>query len=185
MLTKTIRSNYSYLHANDLLVPIEMDGDSHPRIVALNEWRTASKDFHLRGGYGNAWLDEGENIHKGQRIRLIYKGNPHDPSVWEVELPIFVLNKELERFFNHSPYKLSKDGVEYTEGVFFNKHGTTLNGIWHYFDAIKRLTVKTIPEEQWKDVKESCDDLFCQASNGKYKICPAWILGGLGEKNER
>jgi len=156
-----------------------MDGGSNPRIVSLNEWRTASKDFHLRGGWGNSWHDEGVNIHAGQRIRLIRKGDPSNPSVWEVELPIFVLNKELERFFNHSPYKLSDDGRMYKEGVFFNERGTTLTGIWHYFDAIKRLTAKALPEEQWKDVKEACDDLFCQASNGKYRICPAWSLGGF------
>lgn len=83
------------------------------------------------------------------------------------------INQELERFFPHYHTKM------YKPEAFFDKNGTTLIGFWYYLDAIKRVTVKALPEEQWKDVKEACDDLFCQVSNGKYKICPAGFVGSL------
>lgn len=145
--------------------------------LTLNEWRTVQKDFHLKGiKYGV----QGETIFAGQRIRLVKKGDPSDLSIWEVESPPSFLNKKLERFFSHSPYKLSPNGVKYTEGVFFDKNGTTLNGFWNYLNELKKLTVQIIPEELWGDVKKECDDLFRQASGGAYTICPSWILGGFG-----
>ena len=58
----------------------------------------------------------------------------------------------------------------------------TLTGIWHYLNGIKEQTVKVIPEEQWKDVKQECDDLFRQASYNNYSICPAWWIGGFSKK---
>jgi hypothetical protein len=177
MITKTIQSICYYIPPYLLATINKNPSTDSTESPALNEWRTVQKDFHLNGAkYG----DQGETIFAGQKIRLVKKGNPSDFSVWEVESPPSFLNKRLERFFSHSPYKLSPNGVEYTEGIFFDKNGTTLNGFWNYLNELKKLTVQIIPEELWEDVKKECDDLFRQASDGAYTICPSWILGGFG-----
>jgi len=56
----------------------------------------------------------------------------------------------------------------------------TLMDVWSCLDGFKAESVKRLPKESWADVKAECDDLFRQASGGKYQICPGWILGGLG-----
>jgi hypothetical protein len=55
----------------------------------------------------------------------------------------------------------------------------TLTDVWYFLNGIKEQAVKVIPKDQWGDVKAACDDLFRQASGGKYKICPAWWIGGF------
>ena len=54
-----------------------------------------------------------------------------------------------------------------------------LTDVWYFLNGIKEQAIKVIPEDQWFDVKAACDDLFRQASGGKYKICPAWWIGGF------
>jgi hypothetical protein len=132
--------------------------------LTLNKWRIVEEDFHLTQGI------KLETIFAGQRIRLVKRGDPSDLSIWEVESPPSFINERLERFFSHKT------------GVFFDKDGISLNGYWHYLNALKELTVQIIPEELWKEVKKECDDLFRQASNGVYTICPGWIIGGFGCK---
>lgn len=133
--------------------------------LTLNEWRIVEEDFQLKG-IGITW----ETIFAGQRIRLVKKGDPSDLSIWEVESPPSFINESLERFFSHKT------------GRFFDKDDITLNGIWHYLNALKELTVQIIPEELWGEVKKECDDLFRQASRGAYTICPGWFLGGFARK---
>jgi hypothetical protein len=67
-----IQSNYNYLD---------------PFADALNEgeWMTAAARFHLRGGSGQGWKDEGREVKAGQRFRLLDHGSPARPSVWETE----------------------------------------------------------------------------------------------------
>ena len=54
----------------------------------------------------------------------------------------------------------------------------TLMDVWRYLDSVKVQAVKILPEERWVEVKAECDDLFRQASGGRYKICPGWLVGG-------
>lgn len=55
----------------------------------------------------------------------------------------------------------------------------TLYDVWYYLNSIKRLAVEVLPESSWLDVKIECDDLFRQASGGRYNICPAWFIAAL------
>jgi hypothetical protein len=54
--------------------------------------------------------------------------------------------------------------------------------VWAYLNGVKEQAVQVLSEDRWADVKAECDDLFRQASGGKFKICPAWCLGGFGER---
>lgn len=51
--------------------------------------------------------------------------------------------------------------------------------VWAYLNDIKTDAVRLLPPELWAEVKAECDDLFRQASGGRYRICPAWIVGAL------
>jgi uncharacterized protein YaiL (DUF2058 family) len=54
-----------------------------------------------------------------------------------------------------------------------------LSQVWDYLNSLKIITVQHLPEEQWKEVKLACDQMFQVASDGKYNICPAWYIGAL------
>ena len=90
------------------------------------------------------------------------------------------MNQKLAGFLNHTLH-VTSSGVAFY-GIGYDKNGIDLTGIWHYLNDIKVQTVKVIPEEQWKDVKQECDDLFRQASYNNYSICPAWWIGGFSKK---
>lgn len=49
--------------------------------------------------------------------------------------------------------------------------------VWIYLNGIKEQAVKVLPQELWKAIKDECDDLFRQASGGRYNICPSIMLG--------
>jgi len=83
-------------------------------------------------------------------------------------------NKSLEARFQEVPFVGSSGMIFY--GPRLDKNGLTLNGIWVYLNEIKEQAVKVIPEEQWLEIKQECDDLFRQASGGKFTVCPAWMF---------
>jgi len=56
----------------------------------------------------------------------------------------------------------------------------TLYDVWYYLNNIKVEAVKILKTEDWITVKQECDDLFNQASNGRYKI---FLLGTLRHYN--
>ena len=55
----------------------------------------------------------------------------------------------------------------------------TTTDVWYFLNNVKVQAAERLPVECWPDVKVECDDLFRQASGGKYQICPGWYIGGL------
>ena len=76
--------------------------------------------------------------------------------------------------------RVQTDLAECHPSVFSMKNNEhVLMAVWLFLNRIKEEAVMVLSSEQWIDVKLECDDLFRQASGGRYKICPAWIVGGL------
>lgn len=73
------------------------------------------------------------------------------------------------------------DPVAPTEIAYCNTLGALMQ-VWVYLISIKEQAEKVLPRELLAVVKEECDDLFRQASGGKYTICPSWVLGGFGDR---
>ncbi len=56
-----------------------------------------------------------------------------------------------------------------------------LNGtlVWRFFDEAKRRAVLMgFSDDERRDLKAECDDLFSQATG--CSVCPAWWIGGWG-----
>lgn len=51
-----------------------------------------------------------------------------------------------------------------------------LSLVWAYLNDVKADAVRLLAPESWPHVKAACDDLFRQASGGRYRICPAWFI---------
>jgi hypothetical protein len=72
------------------------------------------------------------------------------------------------------------DPVVPTEISYYNTGGNLMK-VWHYLIGIREQAEKILPRELWSVVKEECDDLFRQASGGRYVICPSWVIGGFSD----
>ncbi len=93
-------------------------------------------------------------------------------------------NQRLAEFFQELPFQGTPLEGHLTGLTFYSpridKGGMTLMGVWTYLNEIKVSAVKVLPQERWLEVKQECDDLFRQASGGRFNICPAIFIGGFG-----
>ncbi len=79
-----VQSNYGYLPSADVVV--ERGRIAYGLAYPLDsDWLTAARDFHLEGGWGEGWSDEGMTITAGQRFRRAFPGNAANPTIWHVE----------------------------------------------------------------------------------------------------
>ncbi len=78
-----VKSNYGYLPSADVVVERGRIayGLAYPKD---SDWLTAACDFHLDGGWGEGWSDEGMMITAGQRFRRAFPGNAASPTIWHV-----------------------------------------------------------------------------------------------------
>ena len=81
-----VESNYAYLLDSSCLNQESRHLCSAEGTVFVPEGITlvVEKPFHLRGGWGQGWMDPGVDLVKGDQITLIYKGSARLPAVWEV-----------------------------------------------------------------------------------------------------